>query len=183
MTMLYYWVVLYQATIREVINGAGMILFLTLSIMILTFLWDTWVENSSATIFIKRRQGMNPPVRDWRTVPGVPTACALWWVFAAETYRTGAIWYLYNVGRHLHTSPYPTATAPGIGVFGEAGFGTSFGYLVAGIAMICGLQRCIYIFTPPEWKKRVWVYASIGAVVFCLLPSLANLIGNFYNGI
>ena len=145
------WVFIQQALIREVINGLGMVLFMTLTIMISVFMWDTWVAAK--------------PGRDWRHAPGMPTACALWWVFAAETYRTGAIWALYNIGKHLHNSPYPTFT--GVGVFGEAGFATSFGYLIAGMMLIGGLQRSIYIFTPPEWKRRVWLYATAGAVVFC----------------
>lgn len=167
------WVVTHQALIREVINGLAMVLFLVLSIMIMVFMWDAFAAH-----VLDRKT-----TRDWTHTPGVPTACALWWVFAAETYRTGAIWYLYNVGKHVHTSPYPTANIAGVGVFGESGFGTSFGYLIAGIMLVCGLQRCIYIFTPPEWKRRVWVYASIGAVVFCFIPTVVTYIGNIFDGI
>lgn len=163
---MYDWIVIHQALIREVINGFCMVLFLALSLMVLVFMWDTWISAN--------------PKRDWRTAPGMPTACALWWIFAAEAYRTGAIWFLYNIGKHMHRSPYPTADGAGVGVFGEAGFGSSFGYLIAGVMLIGGLQRAIFIFTPPEWKSAVWIYATIGAGVFCVTPSLFNFIVRFY---
>jgi hypothetical protein len=167
---MYNWIVTHQALIREVINGFCMVLFLALTLMVLVFMWDTWVVTN--------------PKRDWRTAPGMPTACALWWIFAAESYRTGAIWALYNIGKHDHRSPFPTADAAGIGVFGEAGFWSTFGYLTAGVMLIVGLQRAIYIFTPPEWKRKVWLYATISAGIFCLIPSTFNLIARFYlNGI
>lgn len=171
------WVVSHQALIREVINGLCMVLFLTLTLMVMVFMWDAFADN-----FIERREKRIPHSTSWTTTPGVPTACALWWVFAAESYRTGAIWVLYNIGKALHRSPYPTSSNDGVGVFGEAGFGSTFGYLVAGVMLIGGLQRSIYIFTPPEWKRKVWFYATAGGVVFCLLPSIADMIKEFYNG-
>jgi hypothetical protein len=160
------WIVTHQALIREVINGLAMVLFLTLSLMVMVFMWDTWVSSK--------------PGRDWRGAPGIPTACSLWWVFAAETYRTGAIWYLYNIGK---PSGYIPDMSDGVGVFETGPPWNAIGYIVAGVMLVCGLQRSIFIFTPPEWKRRVWVYASIAGVVFCFLPTVYNLIGNFYNGI
>lgn len=159
------WVVHYQALIREYINGVGMVLCLTLSLMISIFLWDSWVSSSDG--------------KSWTSMPGVPTACALWWIFTAESYRTGAIWWLYNVGKHNHSSPYPVdMSGPGIGVFNEAGFFASFGYLLAGLMLCFGLLRGIYIFTPPQWKRRVWLYASVASVVFISSPAILRGIFN-----
>jgi hypothetical protein len=162
------WVIGHQALIREFINGFCMVLFLALSLVVLVFMWDTWVSSRS--------------MREWREAPGMPTACALWWVFAAECYRTGAIWMLYNLGKHDHTTPFPTSES-GIGVFGAAGFWSTFGYLIAGFMLGGGLLRSIYIFTPPEWKRRVWLYATAGATVFVSLPSIVNLIKDYLNGL
>jgi hypothetical protein len=160
------WIVVHQALIREVINGFCMILFLTLSLMVLVFMWDTWIASNST--------------RDWRGAPGMPTACALWWVFAAETYRTGAVWVLYNIGRSHNTSPYPTANNIGIGVFGDAGYWSTFGYLIAGFMLVGGLQRAIYIFTPPSWNRRIWLYSTLSASVFCASPYIISLALRIY---
>lgn len=162
---MYDWIVAHQALIREVINGFCMVLFLVLTVLVMIFMWDAFVTSKTSR---------------WTNTPGVPTACALWWVFAAESYRTGAIWWLYNVGKDHHTSPYPTASSTGIGVFGDAGFMSTFGYLVAGVMLIFGLQRSIYIFTPPEWKRKIWLQATIAAGAFCLFPSVVRLVARYY---
>lgn len=151
------WVVTHQALIREVINGMAMVLFLTLSLMVMVFMWDTWVSAK--------------PGRDWRGAPGIPTACSLWWVFAAETYRTGAIWYLYNIGK---SGGYIADPSGGVGVFETGPLWNALGYIVAGVMLIAGLQRSIFIFTPPGWERRVWVYATTAGVVFCSLPSIIS---------
>lgn len=151
-------IVQYQALIRELINGVCMILFLTLTLMVGTFMWDSIVESMGST-----------PARSWRAVPGIHTACALWWVFLAESYRTGAVWCLYQLGKKEQDAG---------AFFAGAGYASSIGYLIAGTALIGGLLRAIYIFTPPEWKRRVWVYASVGAVVFVLSPTLLNMLRN-----
>lgn len=144
----------HQALIREVINGYAMILCMTLSLMIGVFMWDSiidWYAGNRART-----------VKSWAEVPGIQTACALWWIFVAETYRTGAVWTLYQLGKH--------ADEHSIFLDGSA-YWSSYGYLLAGIILNVGLLRAIYIFTPPEWKNRVWIYASLGGVMFCAIPS------------
>lgn len=155
-------IVQYQALIREVVNGVCMILFLTLTLMVGVFMWDSIIESFGAT-----------STRSWRSVPGIHTACALWWVFLAETYRTGAVWCLYQSGKR----------GQDIGAFfAGTGYLSSLGYLFAGVALIGGLLRAIYIFTPPEWKRQVWVYASAGAVVFVLSPTFLSALKEYING-
>jgi hypothetical protein len=157
-------VVQHQALIREWINGSSMILCLTLTCMISIFMWDTALDWYSQ---IERPRG-----RSWTKGPGVQTACALWWVFAAETYRSGAVWVLYQMGK-AHGD---------VGVFFNVNHSliTSYGYLLAGIALNLGLLRAIYIFTPPEWKSKVWVYSAIGALLFCAMPSFLSLLIRIY---
>jgi hypothetical protein len=160
-------VVIHQALIRELINGSAMVLCLSLTIMIGVFMWDSialWYTHK-----IKgpgKRGNIASTGLSWHEVPGIQTACALWWVFLAETYRTGAVWLLYNLAKGQKD----------VGVFfGYGAYWSSYGYLFAGIVLNLGLLRAIYIFTPPQWKSRVWVYASIGAVVFCSLPTIARI--------
>lgn len=157
-------VVRHQALIREVINGYAMILCLTLSIMVGVFMWDSIVDWYSKPGG-RRRAGLS-----WHEVPGIQTACALWWVFLAEAYRTGAVWVLYNIGKGQKD----------VGVFfGYGAYWSSYGYLFAGIVLNMGLLRAIYIFTPPEWKSRVWVLAAVGAVVFCAAPTILSSMKEF----
>lgn len=156
-------VVVHEAIIREVINGCAMMLCLTLTIMIGVFMWD-----SVAEWYARSMNGtLKAATRTWKDVPGIQTACALWWVFLAESYRTGAVWVLYNLAKGQKD----------VGVFfGYGAYWSSYGYLFAGTILNLGLLRAIYIFTPPEWKSRVWIYAAIGAVVFCSAPTLFSVI-------
>lgn len=158
------FVVQNQALIREYINGAAMVLCLTLTIMITIFLWDTWVTT------LAHRDWLTHYRNNWTRTPGVPTACALWWIFAAETYRTGAIWWLYTIG-----SREVRRDNPGLGVFSEAGFWPSFGYLIAGLILIAALLRAIQRFTPPHWRPRVWIFAAVASALFVTLPSIITL--------
>jgi hypothetical protein len=136
----------YQAVIRECINGVASVLFLTLTAMITVFLWDTWVAKGPV------------PYTKWASLPGVPTACVLLWIFGAESYRTFNVWLTYVQGGHY------------VGAFGTGSVGSTIGYLLAGIVLNIGLLRAIYIFTPPDWR-RVWIYASVGAAVLISIPT------------
>lgn len=149
-------VVRHQGLIRELINGSAMVLFLTLTCMITVFMWDTMLASKG---------------RDWTHAPGIGTACALWWIFAAETYRCGAVWALYQLGKGQGA----------IGVFfGNGAYWSSYGYLLAGIALNGGLLRAIYIFTPPDWKSKVWVYALVASNLFIATPSIIFLLTRIY---
>lgn len=152
------FLVLHQAYIRELINGVAFILFLSHVLMISVFLWDTWVEEGPL------------PIVKWQGVPGVPTACVLWWIFAAEAFRTANVWASYVHGRIPADSDLVKSI--GVGIFATNSMLSTLGYLVAGVILCVALLRGIYIFTPPVWKRRVWIYASVGAVIFVTIPTL-----------
>jgi hypothetical protein len=149
----------HQALIREMINGTAFILCLTLALMITVFLWDTWVIKWPLTY------------HEWADVPGVPTACALWWIFASEAYRTANVWLTYNLGK-IEASADLGRTIVGVGMFGGGTAASTVGYLLAGLVLNAALLRCIYIFTPPDWKRRVWLYAVVGALAFISSPTV-----------
>jgi hypothetical protein len=166
------YVVHYQALIREVINGSAMVLCMSLTIMIGVFMWDSialWVTHKIRGP--GKRGNIASTGLSWHEVPGIQTACALWWIFLAESYRTGAVWLLYNMGKAQKESGIFFGVG---GFYGSSAYWSSYGYLCAGVVLNAGLLRAIFIFTPPEWKNRVWIYASIGAVVFCSAPALYN---------
>lgn len=152
------FLVYHQAYIRELINGVAFILFLTHVIMITVFLWDTWIVEGPVSL------------EKWQGVPGVSTACVLWWVFAAEAYRTCNVWISYVLGRLPHSTDL-TKSIAGVGIFANNSVSSTLGYLLAGVILCVALLRGIYIFTPPEWKRRVWLYASAGAAIFASTPT------------
>lgn len=153
-------VVAHQALIREAVNGCAAVLCLTLTAMISIFIWDS---------FVNWWYRHHKESKAWAAVPGIQTACALWWVFAAETYRTGAVWTLYQIDRTGDASVF----------FNSGAYWSTYGYLFAGIVLNVGLLRAIYIFTPPEWKNRVWVYASVAAALFVASPTILSSIKEF----
>lgn len=146
-----------QALIREIINGYAFVLLLTLSLMILVFLWDTWIKEGPM------------PYWEWAEFPGVKTACCLWWIFGAEAYRTCNVWLTYNLGKVAARDTLGQAIT-GVGMFSASGAYSTLGYLLAGAIFNIALLRAIYIWTPTEWRTRVWVYASLGASVFVSIP-------------
>jgi len=145
-----------QALIREIINGYAFVLCLTLTIMITVFLWDTWIKEGPMSY------------ERWSKFPGVQTACCLWWIFGAEAYRTCNVWLTYNLGRMAARATLGDAI--GVGMFSASSASSTLGYLLAGTVLNLALMRAIYIWTPLDWKGRVWIYASLGAVIFVSIP-------------
>ena len=155
------FLVYHQALIRELINGVAFVLFSTLVIVITIYLWDTWIVEGPL------------PMDKWNEVPGVKTSCFMWWVFGAEAYRTFNVWYSYLQGKAPKADL--TQSITGVGIFSTSSMNSTIGYLLAGIVLCGWLLRGIYIFTPPDWKNRVWIYASVGAMVFISLPTVLRI--------
>jgi hypothetical protein len=161
--------VYHQALIRELINGAAFVLFLTLTVMITVYLWDTWIDEGPL------------PLEKWNQVPGVPVSCFMWWVFAAEAYRTANVWMSYVQGKT--PSADLTQSITGVGIFSASSVNSTIGYLLAGVVLCGWLLRGIYLFTPPVWKRRAWRYAAAGAIAFDAAPTLFNYGRAFYEGV
>lgn len=146
------FILLHQAYLREAINGMGMILCLNLALLIIAHLYVVWYRN-------------HVRLGHWSRVPGVDMACGLFWVFAAETYRTGAIWHIYRFS--------PSHDSSSIGTFADAQFWPTTGYLCAGLVLIAGLLRCTHLFAPPAIQKVAWLYSLCLSIAFLILSQLA----------
>lgn len=155
MNTIYQELLVNQALIRENINGACMVLFAVLSLMIFVFMINSWLET------IRKAHAS---FGDWSHMPGVPMACAMLWVFMAETYRTYAIWSIYRFS--------PSHTTAAIGTFADVRFGPTLGYLIAGIILVSAALRCTYLFAPPLIRRWVW-NAAWGFAFFFLTISHA----------
>jgi len=152
---IYQEIIANQAIIRESINGACMILFLNLTLMIVTFLYQAWYSHYGN--------------ESWTKIPGVPTACALWWIFASEAYRTGSVWSLYRSGEEHDVSA--------LGVFALASLQSTLGYMLCGVILMFGLLRATFIFTPPPIKRYMWLGSGMSAVAFVTISHILDLHG------
>lgn len=97
--------------------------------------------------------------RGWTWVPGIPTACALWWIFFADGLRAGLVWLTLrqqNEGGSFITIDGTT---------------TYFYILAAAIGVLASL-RCIYLFTPKEIGHLGWIVSAISTVTFVVFSHL-----------
>jgi hypothetical protein len=106
----------------------------------------------------------------WGEIPGVRTAQVLWWIFAAESYRTFNVWLSYSMGRPRLRSDGSLSNTLGVGIFDESSVSSTLAYLAAGSVLVVSLLRAITIFTPPDWR-RVWMVAVVVSVIVVLLPN------------
>lgn len=136
------------AEIRELVNGSIFPLMISLSIIILCFLY-----------FVRKYNGP-----EWRQTAGVGTACVLFWIFASEAARSGAAWLVLRT----QNAGYPTQ---------EVLFYTTGTYIIAGIILAYAALRCIYFFTPPAWGNKAWIASGILVVVFLCVSEILQLFG------
>jgi hypothetical protein len=136
--MMYNSILNHNLFIREILNGALFPLCAFLSAIISLYLWDTF-----------RLYG-----RGWTRQPGVATACAMCWVFAAEAVRAGTVWYLLRQHNELAVVSKYAQNVAGVLL------------LLGGLVLVITMLRCTYIFTPPRWGHRVWVAALLSTIVF-----------------
>jgi hypothetical protein len=158
MRMLHDLIVAYQVDIREDINGVGMVLCGSLTLMIFVFMCNSWVHA------LRKHISMSA----WVHMPGVPMACALLWVFGAETYRTGAIWHIYRF------APSQGQSSSAVGSFAAVSFWPTFGYMIAGGVLIGALLRCTFLFAPPFFRRIVWLTSTFVAVGFIIISHLTD---------
>ena len=129
---------------REWLNGSLLPLNLSLIFVIGLFLWDTYQENH----------------RGWSVVAGVPVACALWWIFAADAVRAGTVWMILRLSNRI----------PAIAVL-DPSTGTAMAWanvalIMAGIAGVMASLRCAYLFTPKAWGHWYWIGTALVTLSF-----------------
>lgn len=133
--------------IREFLNGSLTPLSFNLTIVLTIFLFESYKEGQERGV-------------KWNRIPGVATGCALWWIFGAETIRAGIVWYILR--EHNDGLPLP--------VWFE--YFSNFAFMVAAFSLIVTMLRCTYIFTPPIWGNRFWIYSAISTAIFLTISHL-----------
>lgn len=118
--------------IREFLNGGLFPLSVILAAIICIFLLD-----------VRAVRG-----RNWRQADGVEVSCALGWLFTAEAIRAGCAWLI------LHTQNRGGDPAQADLLFNVL-------FIISGVALFAAFIRCIYLFTPTEWRRWI-VYACVG---------------------
>jgi len=128
--------------IREWVNGGLVPLNLSLVFVIGLFLWDSAREADSYKSFSK--------------TSGVPTACSLFWIFAADAMRACSAWYiLWKVNDRV---PPPISGIENLWVSG--------GFIIAGVVALIASVRCIYLFTPPWLGHYYWIGSLLVTLAF-----------------
>ena len=137
--------------LREWLNGSLFPLSGNLAIIIGLFLQTAWVD--------AKRVGIR-----FQNVDGVPTACALFWIFAAESVRAASVWYL------LRTTNDGKVVSDLMRALSNLSL-----TVVAGILIITML-RCTALFEPPRFKG-FWIYSAISTLLFLIASHLFPQIG------
>jgi hypothetical protein len=129
--------------IREWFNGGLVPLNLCLVVVTTMFLWDTLQAHG----------------RGWTRQPGVSSACALWWIFAADAIRAVFVWViLRQQNRGLPIVDFAELA--------------NFGFMIAALISLAATLRCIFLFTPKAWGHWGWVGS---ALITCAFLGIARL--------
>lgn len=127
--------------IREWLNGSLFPLSAFLTYVILTFINDTRIEVG----------------KGWSRTEGIPTACALAWIFFCDTIRAGGVWVILRTQNDGHVLP----------MYMQWIINVAFTFSAA--ALIVTILRCTYLFSPPRWGHRYWVASAITTLLFLLI--------------
>ena len=133
--------------IREWLNGSLFPLSLNLSIIIAVFMWDSYIY----AITHKKR---------WFTLEGVPTACALFWIFTLDGVRAVSVWIILRFANDGHVVPEWVREW------------TNYALITAALGLVLTMLRCTYLFTPPRWGNRYWVYSLLSTLAFLVVSQL-----------
>lgn len=129
--------------LREMLNGALFPLNVALLIAFGFFLYQT-------------RRMFGP---GWSKTPGVPAACALWWIFFCDAVRAGLVWLTLKTqndgGSVKFLEPFATA-----------------GFVIAAVVGVAAILRCIYIFTPKWIGHWGWIFAAGLTFAFLLFAEI-----------
>jgi len=136
--------------IREWLNGSLFPLSGNLAFIIMVFLIDSF-----------RQRGND----SWWTMPGVPTGCALFWVFSLDMVRAVCVWYVLR------------ANNDGKQVSEWVRDLSNWFLIFASLGLVITMLRCTYLFTPPRWGNSYWVYSALSTIAFLLLSHFFPSIG------
>lgn len=136
--------------IREWLNGSLFPLTANLALVIGVYLYQCFYE--------AKRDG-----KSWLHVAGIQTACALFWVFGAESVRAVFVWLSLRTKNDGHQ------LAPFVDQFSTAML------IFAAAVLVAAVLRCTYLFTPPlvmirgrrfPFRQVFWVYSLAVTVAF-----------------
>jgi len=133
--------------IREWLNGSLLPLSLNLAIIIAVFLWDSWIEAREGNL-------------NWWTMSGVPTGCALFWIFILDGTRAGSVWIILRI------------TNDGVPVPQWVRDYSTVALIVAALGLAITMLRCTFLFTPPRWGNAYWIYSVVSTVLFLIVSHL-----------
>lgn len=131
--------------IREWLNGGLIPLNICVLFMISRQLFLAWVKYG----------------RGWTQQDGMKSACAFWWIFAADLIRASLAWWTLNIQRAGGELPYLGSIA------------TLLYSLAAAIAILATL-RLIYALSPVRWGHKGWIGAAIFCAAFLTALQLIN---------
>ena len=148
--------------IREWVNGGLLPLNISLVIVVGLFLRDEWVKSQYPGGWRELQHHPYDHIKNhywrWHKRSGVPTACALIWIFAADAMRAGSAWYILWTANNK----VPTATSSVDDLW------VSGGFMVAGIVGLLASVRCIYLFTPEKLGHWCWILSVFVMIAFQL---------------
>ena len=128
--------------IREWLNGSLFPLCGNLAFIILVFLIRSYIYRDK---------------KSWWSTPGVPTGCALFWVFMMETVRAGWIWWI------LRTSN------DGYEVEKWVRDVSNISFIIAATVLVATILRCTYLWSPPRWQGFFWQYSAASTLLFLFI--------------
>jgi len=133
--------------IREWLNGSLFPLSLNLAVIIGVFIWDSFVHS------------LEDGTPRWWRLPGVPTACVLFWIFGMESVRAISVWAILHTTNQNKSMPdWVVETA-------------TYSLVLASIVLLVALLRCTYLFSPPKWGHAFWIYSAVSTLLFLLLSN------------
>lgn len=136
--------------IREWLNGSLLPLSANLAFIILVFLIDSFRYRED---------------KSWWSIDGVPTGCALFWIFMCESMRAGCVWHILRTTNDGRVVPTWLREISNIS------------FVIAAGILAAAILRCIYLFSPPGWQSWFWKFAAVTTIVFLLLSHYFPNIG------
>lgn len=123
--------------LREWLNGSTFPLMACLTFVLAWTLGETW-----------RTHG-----RGWSRLDGIPVLCTLFWLFLADTIRSGLVWATLWYENDGLSSAFLNPIRP-------------IGFTLSAVFMLIGGLRLVRIITPRGWGERGWIWTVAVIVGF-----------------